>query len=98
MIEILEIVILVFVGLAAGVINTLAGGGAAFTLPVLIFLGLLWAISNGGLRQIYNQSKKVKKNLKKNLKKKILDKNFLKPLNIYANSYSACYTRTTNQN
>ena len=36
---------------------------------VLIFLGLLWAISNGGLRQIYNQSKKVKKNLKKNLKK-----------------------------
>tara|TARA_B100001741_G_scaffold91561_1_gene75075 strand:+ start:1617 stop:1775 length:159 start_codon:yes stop_codon:yes gene_type:complete len=37
---------------------------------VLIFLGLLWAISNGGLRQIYNQSKKVKKILKKNKKNK----------------------------
>ena len=36
---------------------------------VLIFLGLLWAISNGGLRQIYNQSKKVKKNIKKKIKK-----------------------------
>ena len=37
---------------------------------VLIFLGLLWAISNGGLRQIYNQSKKVKKILTKNKKNK----------------------------
>jgi hypothetical protein len=35
---------------------------------VLIFLGLLWAIGNGGLRQIYNRSKKARKNLK-NLKK-----------------------------
>ena len=47
MIEILEIVILVFVGLAAGVINTLAGGGSAFTLPVLIFLGLPPSVANG---------------------------------------------------
>ena len=35
---------------------------------VLIFLGLLWAIGNGGLRQIYNRSKKARKNLK-NFKK-----------------------------
>ncbi len=34
MADILEIVLLAFVGLAAGVINTLAGGGSAFTLPV----------------------------------------------------------------
>ena len=47
MIEILEILILVFVGLAAGVINTLAGGGSAFTLPVLIFLGLPPSVANG---------------------------------------------------
>ena len=47
MIEILEIVILLFVGLAAGVINTLAGGGSAFTLPVLIFLGLPPSVANG---------------------------------------------------
>ena len=47
MIEILEIVILVIVGLAAGVINTLAGGGSAFTLPVLIFLGLPPSVANG---------------------------------------------------
>lgn len=32
---------------------------------VLIFLGILWAISNGGLRKIYNQSKKVRKKFKK---------------------------------
>ena len=47
MIEILEIFLLLFVGLAAGVINTLAGGGSAFTLPVLIFLGLPPSVANG---------------------------------------------------
>ena len=47
MIQILEIVLLIFVGLAAGVINTLAGGGSAFTLPVLIFLGLPPSVANG---------------------------------------------------
>ena len=45
--EILEIALLAFVGLAAGVINTLAGGGSTFTLPVLIFLGLPPNIANG---------------------------------------------------
>ena len=44
---------------------------------VLIFLGLLWAISNGGLRQIYNQSKKVKKILKKNKKNKKIKDDYL---------------------
>ena len=36
---------------------------------VLMFLGILWAISNGGLRKIYNQSKKGRKKLKKFKKK-----------------------------
>ena len=36
----IETAILVIVGFFAGVINTLAGGGSLFTLPVLIFLGL----------------------------------------------------------
>tara|TARA_Y100000768_G_scaffold14070_1_gene9837 strand:- start:29 stop:784 length:756 start_codon:yes stop_codon:yes gene_type:complete len=47
MIQILETFLLVFVGLAAGIINTLAGGGSAFTLPVLIFLGLPPSVANG---------------------------------------------------
>ena len=37
---------------------------------VLIFLGLLWAIINGSLRQIYNRSKKATKNFKKIKKNK----------------------------
>mgnify|MGYP006126102591 CR=1 FL=1 len=52
MLEILEIVLLAFVGLAAGIINTLAGGGSAFTLPVLIFLGLPPSIANGTNRVV----------------------------------------------
>ena len=35
------------VGVAAGVINTLAGGGPLITLPVLIFLGLPATVANG---------------------------------------------------
>lgn len=35
------------VGLAAGFLNVLAGGGSLFTLPVLIFLGLPVAVANG---------------------------------------------------
>ncbi|MEQ9426275.1 MAG: sulfite exporter TauE/SafE family protein [Cyclobacteriaceae bacterium] len=35
-----DILILIGVGVTAGVINTLAGGGSLITLPVLIFLGL----------------------------------------------------------
>lgn len=37
----------VFVGLMAGFINTLAGGGSALSLPLLIFLGLPPTIANG---------------------------------------------------
>lgn len=45
--SIFEGVLLVVVAFFAGVINTLAGGGSLFTLPVLIFLGLPPAIANG---------------------------------------------------
>lgn len=45
--ELLQILLLIGVGFLAGVINTLAGGGSLFTLPVLIFLGLPPAIANG---------------------------------------------------
>ncbi len=38
--------LLVLVGLAAGVINTLAGGGSLLTLPVLIFMGLPPNVAN----------------------------------------------------
>ena len=43
----IETAILVVVGFFAGVINTLAGGGSLFTLPVLIFLGLPPNVANG---------------------------------------------------
>ncbi len=36
-----------FGGLAAGVINTLAGGGSLLTLPILIFAGLSPQVANG---------------------------------------------------
>ena len=38
---------LVVVGFLAGIINTLAGGGSLFTLPVLIFMGLPPTVANG---------------------------------------------------
>ena len=38
---------LIVVGFLAGIINTLAGGGSLFTLPVLIFLGLPPTVANG---------------------------------------------------
>ena len=38
---------LIIVGFLAGIINTLAGGGSLFTLPVLIFLGLPPTVANG---------------------------------------------------
>jgi len=37
----LHILLLFAVGLVAGVLNVLAGGGSLLTLPVLLFLGLL---------------------------------------------------------
>lgn len=43
----LEFLILLLVGFAVGVINTMAGGGSLITLPILIFLGLPPAVANG---------------------------------------------------
>lgn len=46
----LELLLLFVVGLAAGVINTLAGGGSMLTLPALIFLGLPPTVANATSR------------------------------------------------
>ncbi len=45
--EIWQIPVVFAVGVTAGVINTLAGGGSLLTLPILIFLGLPTAMANG---------------------------------------------------
>ncbi len=45
--EIWHIPVVFIVGIIAGFINTLAGGGSLLTLPILIFLGLPTAIANG---------------------------------------------------
>ena len=42
-----QIPLLVGVGLIAGILNILAGGGSLLTLPVLIFIGLPSATANG---------------------------------------------------
>ncbi|MFY0594062.1 sulfite exporter TauE/SafE family protein [Roseivirga sp.] len=44
--EVVDLLILFGVGLLAGVINTLAGGGSLLTLPVLIFMGLPPVVAN----------------------------------------------------
>ena len=44
--DILQYGFLIIVGILAGVINTLAGGGSLLTLPVLIFLGLPPNVAN----------------------------------------------------
>lgn len=41
------LILLFFVGIAAGVLNVMAGGGSAITLPMLIFLGLDSPLANG---------------------------------------------------
>lgn len=43
----LDLLALTLVGLVAGVLNVLAGGGSLLTLPVLIFMGLPAATANG---------------------------------------------------
>ena len=43
----LHMLLLVLVGLTAGVLNVLAGGGSLLTLPLLIFMGLPAATANG---------------------------------------------------
>jgi len=43
----LQILLLIAVGIVAGILNILAGGGSLLTLPVLIFLGLPPQVANG---------------------------------------------------
>lgn len=45
--EPLHIVLLVGVGVVAGVINTLAGGGSLLSVPLLVFVGLPGDLANG---------------------------------------------------
>lgn len=45
--EIWQILVVFAVGVIAGFINTLAGGGSLLTLPMLIFMGLPTAVANG---------------------------------------------------
>ncbi|RMH71811.1 MAG: sulfite exporter TauE/SafE family protein [Gemmatimonadetes bacterium] len=45
--ELTQLVIVFVVGIVAGIINTLAGGGSLLTLPTLIFIGLSGATANG---------------------------------------------------
>ena len=44
---ILHIALILVIGIAAGFINTLGGGGSLLTLPILIFLGLPAVVANG---------------------------------------------------
>src|SRR5689334_10271766 len=46
----LDLALLLVAGVAAGIINTLAGGGSFLTLPVLIGLGLPPGVANGTTR------------------------------------------------
>ncbi|MGY0374627.1 sulfite exporter TauE/SafE family protein [Clostridium sp. JNZ J1-5] len=43
----MKIILIFLIGIAAGFINTLAGGGSLLTVPMLIFLGLPSAVANG---------------------------------------------------
>ena len=45
--EYLSILLLFVIGIIAGMLNVMAGGGSALTLPALIFLGLDSALANG---------------------------------------------------
>lgn len=47
MLSLEAIALLLAVGIVAGVINTLAGGGSLLTLPALIFVGLPAGVANG---------------------------------------------------
>ena len=42
-----QLPLLFVVGVVAGILNTLAGGGSLLTLPLLIFMGLPGAVANG---------------------------------------------------
>jgi len=45
-----DVLILAFGGLAAGVINTMAGGGSTITVPLLVFAGVPGTYANGSNR------------------------------------------------
>lgn len=45
--EILDIVLVIAVGMAAGFFNVVAAGGSLLTIPLLIFMGLPPAVANG---------------------------------------------------
>lgn len=45
-----SLVLVLVVGVAAGFLNTVAGGGSALTMPMLIFLGLPSSVANGTAR------------------------------------------------
>lgn len=42
-----QLPLLFVVGIVAGILNVLAGGGSLLTLPLLIFMGLPSAVANG---------------------------------------------------
>ncbi|MEA3363735.1 MAG: sulfite exporter TauE/SafE family protein, partial [Thermodesulfobacteriota bacterium] len=42
-----QLPLLFVVGIVAGILNTLAGGGSLLTLPLLIFMGLSGSVANG---------------------------------------------------
>ena len=45
--SLLEGIILIFVGVFAGFVNTIAGGGSLVVVPILIFMGLPSSVANG---------------------------------------------------
>jgi len=49
-VELSQIALLIAGGLAAGVVNTLAGGGSMLTVPLLVLLGLPGGLANGSNR------------------------------------------------
>lgn len=55
--DFLEVLLILGVGLAAGIINTIAGGGSLLSLPILIFLGLPPSVANATNRvAIFSQN------------------------------------------
>ncbi|UII29818.1 sulfite exporter TauE/SafE family protein [Fulvivirga ulvae] len=53
----LDFIVLIGTGLAAGFINTVAGGGSLLSLPILIFMGLPPAVANASNRvAIFSQN------------------------------------------
>jgi len=45
--DLLQAALLVIVGIAAGFLNVMAGGGSLLTVPVMVFMGLPGPVANG---------------------------------------------------